>query len=394
MRRLFTFVVIAALATMVPIASVGAGEEPGFDFDTEIDWGADVPQQDPGQLNANSPDTYRITARVSSFLIDDNDCIIFCVFRPPGSLDEGEAVTIVQPNLLNRGGPIHDPAALRRAWWRGPFIDQAGLGLLGNDDDAWLCFRDQAAWWSAEPNEVFRVSTHVGFFMGNPACDSADLWAEKEMSVAAAADGPEQCTRWQFEKKGDRADVLLCLRVEHINPRPIAYPTTGNSGTAPFDAVWDGSLSEVDGYVQHWRWDMGDGTVYNIGSVAGHRYSTPGSYPVTLTITDSNGLTARSVVGVVTVHAPTTGPIAVVTGPATADDGDMVVFDASASSPGTGTRAAIFEYRWDFGDGSQATTRDPLVTHVYGQEGTFTVTLEVFNTLGETSWGTTTIHIS
>ena len=56
-----------------------------------------------------------------------------------------------------------------------------------------------------------------------------------------------------------------------------------------------------------------------------------------------------------------------------------VVFDASASSSPVGT---IVSYFWDFGDGTTALTSDPIITHIYNQEGTYQVTLTVTNSAG------------
>jgi hypothetical protein len=57
--------------------------------------------------------------------------------------------------------------------------------------------------------------------------------------------------------------------------------------------------------------------------------------------------------------------------------GDTITFDGSASSPGfDGDDATpITAYVWDFGDGTNATTAGPVITHEYNATGTYSVCL-------------------
>ena len=57
-----------------------------------------------------------------------------------------------------------------------------------------------------------------------------------------------------------------------------------------------------------------------------------------------------------------------------------VVFDASASTPENGT---IISYEWDFGDGTDPVIEyDPVTTHIFTTNDTFTVTLNVTDSEG------------
>lgn len=59
---------------------------------------------------------------------------------------------------------------------------------------------------------------------------------------------------------------------------------------------------------------------------------------------------------------------------------DTVTFDASASKSGFDGDSAcpITEYRWNFGDGDDLIVGYPVTQHIYTEEGTFPVTLEVY----------------
>lgn len=66
---------------------------------------------------------------------------------------------------------------------------------------------------------------------------------------------------------------------------------------------------------------------------------------------------------------------------------DTIAFDASGCSDADGT---IVSYLWDFGDGDASTRQNP--THVYDQEGSYSVTLTITDDNGLTD--TTTVSIA
>ncbi len=87
-----------------------------------------------------------------------------------------------------------------------------------------------------------------------------------------------------------------------------------------------------------------------------------------------------------TVHRVTyTGSNAAPTAAFTARPNDLpVAFDGSASyDPDAGD--SITSYRWDFGDGTSATTATPTTTHAYAARGSYTATLRVTDSRGATS---------
>ena len=82
--------------------------------------------------------------------------------------------------------------------------------------------------------------------------------------------------------------------------RPQASFTFEVSGLEVFV---DGSESfDPDGSVESYRWDFGDGNG-DEGSTVQHTYAEPGTYPVTLIVTDDDGLRGEDVQEV-TVQAP------------------------------------------------------------------------------------------
>ncbi len=69
---------------------------------------------------------------------------------------------------------------------------------------------------------------------------------------------------------------------------------------------FDGQTSSADTAITAYQWQLSDGSRLN-GATVNHRFAGPGSYQVTLTITDSNDLSA-SISKTVIVSAPPTTP--------------------------------------------------------------------------------------
>lgn len=161
--------------------------------------------------------------------------------------------------------------------------------------------------------------------------------------------------------------------------------------TATFTAATDGADVAVDGsgstaaggatLVEH-LWDFGDGTPTVDGPTAEHSYTATGTYAVTLTVTDSNGLLS-STTREISVLGPNAPPVADFDVTAA---GLTATADASASIDPDGT---ITSYAWDWGDG--ATSTGAVVTHTFAAASEHTVTLRVSDDRGAVTEATRTV---
>lgn len=167
------------------------------------------------------------------------------------------------------------------------------------------------------------------------------------------------------------AEVAQHYAVGSTGTTPNQAPTASFTATAtPLSVAVNGSAStDVDGTIVSYGWDFGNGTL-GTGATATGTYAAPGTYTVTLTVTDDDGATGATTQQVVVPDVP---PNQVPTAAFTATTSPLsVAVNGSASADADGT---IVSYDWDFGDGNVAT--GATASNTYAAAGTYTVSLTV-----------------
>lgn len=151
--------------------------------------------------------------------------------------------------------------------------------------------------------------------------------------------------------------------------------------------TFDGSnSSDPEGGTLTFAWNFGDGNTAS-GEVVTHTFTSEDNFLVTLTVTDPEGNATTCSDTVIVGSVPPECDFIV--SPTSADVGDTVNFTSTSTDDGT-----ITNLRWDFGDGNVLDPNtDPTVSHVYTDEGTFTVILTVTDNDGNTSTCTQTVTI-
>jgi PKD repeat protein len=153
---------------------------------------------------------------------------------------------------------------------------------------------------------------------------------------------------------------------------PVADAGPDQIACAGIPIRFDGTKSkDVDGLVNSFLWDFGDGTVGG-GPTPTHVYARAGTYRAGLTITgdrigDCNNTDDDKMI--VVIHE---APVANFSCPASAQMGEPVVFDARQSTVRSGN---ILQWNWDFGDGTYG--EGEKLDHLYAEPGYYLVKLTV-----------------
>ncbi|TQJ06660.1 PKD domain-containing protein [Kribbella jejuensis] len=176
-------------------------------------------------------------------------------------------------------------------------------------------------------------------------------------------------------------------QVVTVSPAAPTAPTahvvlTPASGLTPLHVTADASGStDPQGQALSYAFDFGDGTTTGPqpnASVA-HTYTTAGSYTVSVTVTNTSGLSDTATAGV-TATAPAAPTAVLNVTPASGLPPMQITADGTASSDPQGQPLS---YAFDFGDGmTSGPQAAPTATHVYNTSGTYTVKLTVTDTSG------------
>ncbi|MGH2905683.1 MAG: PKD domain-containing protein [Solirubrobacterales bacterium] len=185
-----------------------------------------------------------------------------------------------------------------------------------------------------------------------------------------------------------------CHRVPTPTAEFTADPAASFAGeSVAFDAsastggmIDDDYGEDTVGTLTKFEWSFGDGgTATESGPTVSHVFTDPGTYDVTLKVTNDGGKTAS--VSHSLVVSPQPAPTASFgVDPASPTATQAASFDGSGSSGGesNGRVGSVVDYAWDFGDGETASGADAVASHTFAEAGTFSVKLTVTNDYGQT----------
>jgi len=194
------------------------------------------------------------------------------------------------------------------------------------------------------------------------------------------------------------------VAVVATNAAPVAVASVNNDSPLPgIRVIFNASASyDAQGLIVSYDWNFGDGNAGS-GEIAEHSYKMGGYYVATLTVTDADGATAFTHIGINVQPGQSKcgddddscggndSPYAIITSNwscSGAQVGEPIRFDGTASRPGVGQ---IVSYHWEFGDGSTAS--GPVVTHAYDRQNTYIVKLTVVDGGGGVGTATGSVHV-
>ena len=151
----------------------------------------------------------------------------------------------------------------------------------------------------------------------------------------------------------DTVDVVVT-----VNPAPNAViETDTTSGQGPLLVNFDGTSSSDDGSIVSYLWDFGGGQT-STDAEASFTFTTVGTHPVTLTVTDNENASDTESVNIIVDPVPNQAPnaAAAATTPITGKAPLAVSFSSAGSDDPDGD---IESYEWSFSDGGSSTDPNP-----------------------------------
>lgn len=159
----------------------------------------------------------------------------------------------------------------------------------------------------------------------------------------------------------------------------VAFAAANHSPVAGFgwscnalECRFSDTSTDDDGDVTGWSWRFGDGNTSTEREPT-HQYAGPGSYTVTLTVTDDGGATDEASEQ---VTAAASSPPPASNAPPEADfDLDCDDLRCSFTDQSNDPDGQVVGWQWSFGDGTSSTERNPSRT--YAAAGQYAVRLVV-----------------
>lgn len=211
----------------------------------------------------------------------------------------------------------------------------------------------------------------------------------------------------QFRNVGT-FQVRLTVRDARGASASIALPVTVGGGTPPTASFTfsptapavsqqifftaEASRAAPGRRIVAYDWNFGTGS-RGSGMTVSKGYDTPGTYTVTLTVTDDAGLQATTQQSVTVGGAGGLQAVLRVSPTSGGTPGTTFYFDSAESVRGA---SPIVEYRFNFGDGTPDVIRQSptIEPHVFAAAGSYQVSLQVRDSANRTSVARLTIVVT
>jgi PKD repeat protein len=193
--------------------------------------------------------------------------------------------------------------------------------------------------------------------------------------------GYDAATGWDFTTGlGSPSSSLYTYLLQHVTLPLSSFSFSALSGTAPLTVAFTDTSA---GNPTAWRWDFGNGGISTLKNPASVTYYTPGTYTVSLSVSNSGGSNSSS--ESITVSSVPGVPVSVFSvSPISGNSPLTVSFTNNSTNNPT-------SWLWSFGNGNTSTLQNPSPI-VYTVAKTYTISLKVTNSFGtRTSYKSITV---
>jgi PKD repeat protein len=187
------------------------------------------------------------------------------------------------------------------------------------------------------------------------------------------------------DARGASATSTQSVTVSAPTPPSASFTISPTPAPVNVDVFFNAAASRAVGpgrTLVSYAWSFGDGSTGS-GVTVSHRYQGVGTYSVVLTVTDDAQATAQATQALLVGGAGSGATAALTVTPSAPKIGARTAFDASASTPSTG--ATIISYKFNYGDGTEETTTNPVQSYTYSAAGSVIASVEITDSNGKTS---------
>ncbi len=201
-----------------------------------------------------------------------------------------------------------------------------------------------------------------------------DGTTSNESNVIHTYEKPGNYTiRLTREYDGNTQEIINNNMISVTEPVSIPFASfTANpvTGPVPLHVTFQ---SESNGTISEWKWDFGDSST-GTGETVTHTYTRPGTYSVSLMVRGPDGTSVEMRENLITAGTSLTPPQARFRTDKRTGYAPLTVQFTDQSL------GKVTDWKWDFGDGSSATEKNPV--HVFNETGVFSVSLTVSGPTG------------
>ena len=216
----------------------------------------------------------------------------------------GITLDVASANIIfNGSGQTDDLSREAGEWWY-----KDGKWLTHNPDDSQV----PTITWVAPANgdnlsniETLTVNAtdNVGidkieFYCDDKLVDTITSGMSYSWDSANVANGTHKLKAVAYDKAGNKAETEeISVTTQNANKAPVANAGKDKTGLENVELTFDASQSTDNGTIKSYAWDFGDGTK-STEMTTKHAYSKAGTYTVTLTVADEEGLTGTTTIKV------------------------------------------------------------------------------------------------